>query len=311
MSKKDPLRFFRRCRFSPGEIARVRTLVRENGTALILPYDQFLEHDTRHLEAGPDAARPEFILDLGETAGFNAVAFHIGIAKRYWSKIEGRLPLILKLNGKTSVPSDDQALSVHTSYVEDAVRLGAVAAGYTLYYGSPRQDVDLPQLAQVRKECDRYGLPLVVWAYPRGSAVDAKGGKESSYALESAARLAMEMGASIVKSNLPKAGPDGYLKNEKIPKYYRDLEGDLSKLGALEQKRERARRVVDAAQGIPVLFSGGDGKGEAEVIENAKACAEAGCFGYIIGRNSWKRPKAEGAALAGRLRDVLDAAQPK
>ncbi len=311
MSQKAPLRFFRRARFSKGELGRVGSFTRANGTTLILPYDQFIEHDMRHIEAGPDAARPEFILELGEAAGFNAVAFHIGIARRYWAKSKKRLPLILKVNGKTSIPSDDQALSVHTSFVEDAVDLGAAGVGYTMYYGSPRQDEDLPQLARVRKECERHGLPLVVWAYPRGSAIDAKGGKESSYALESAARLAMEMGASIVKSNLPKAGPEGYLKNEKIPNYYRDLEGDLSKLGALEQKRERARRVVEAAQGIPVLFSGGDGKGEAEVIENAKACAQAGCFGYIIGRNSWKRPKAEGVALAGKLRDVLDAAQPE
>ncbi|MEW6778143.1 MAG: hypothetical protein AB1405_17735, partial [Bdellovibrionota bacterium] len=305
----DPLRFFRRASFSAGELTRVRTFVRGNGTTMILPYDQFIEHDMRHIEAGKDAARPEYILELGDAADFDAVAFHIGLSQRFWSKTEGKLPLILKLNGKTSIPSDDQALSVHTSYVEDAVRLGAVGVGYTLYYGSPRQDVDLPQLASVRKECERYGLPLIVWAYPRGSAIDAKGGKESSFALESAARLATEMGATIIKSNLPKAGGEAYLKNEKVPKVYRDLEAELAKKVLHEQAVVRAQRVVEAAQGIPVLFSGGDGKNEMEVVSNATACAQGGCFGFIIGRNTWKRPKAEAVQLASKLRKILDDAQ--
>lgn len=313
MSQTDPLRYFRRAHFSAGELARVRTFVRENGTSMILPYDQFIEHDCRHLEAeakGADPARPETILELGERANFNAVAFHIGISERYWSKAGGKLPLILKINGKTSIPSDAQALSTHTSSVEDAVRLGAVGVGYTLYYGSPRQDEDLPQLAAVRKACERFGMPLIVWAYPRGEAIDAKGGRNSSYALESAARLAMEMGATIVKSNLPAPVGDDFIKNEKIPGYYRELEADhLSKLAPAEQKTERARRVVNATQGVPLLFSGGGGKSDEDVVENARACAQGGCFGFIIGRNSWKRPMDEAIKLVGQVRGLLDEAQ--
>ena len=312
MSQSDPLRYFRRAHFSTGELARVRTFVRENGTSMILPYDQFIEHDTRHLEAektGADPARPETILELGTKANFNAVAFHIGVSERYWAK-SNHLPLILKVNGKTSIPSDAQALSTYTSHVEDAVRLGAVGVGYTLYYGSPRQDEDLPQLANVRKACERFGLPLIVWAYPRGEAMEAKGGRDSSYALESAARMAMEMGATIVKSNLPKAPGESFVKNEKVPAYYRELEADhLSKMPAAEQKIERARRVVAATQGIPVLFSGGDGKNEKEVVENARACAQGGCFGFIIGRNSWKRPMNDALKLVEQVRGVLDEAQ--
>lgn len=306
----DPLRFFRRASFSAGELARVRTFVRDNGTSMILPYDQFVEHDMRHIEAGEFAARPEHILELGEAAKFNAVAFHYGISARYWPKTDGKLPLIVKVNGKTSIPSDSKALSTHTSFVEDAVRLGAVAIGYTLYYGSPRQDEDLPQLAMVRQACERFGMPLIVWAYPRGEAINEKGGRDSSYALESAARLAMEMGATIVKSNLPKAGPEGFEKNEKIPAYFRELEAELRKMPSEEQKTERARRVVAATQGIPVLFSGGGGKSEQEVVENARACARGGCFGFIIGRNSWKRPKDEAVKLVEQVRSLLDEQQP-
>jgi class I fructose-bisphosphate aldolase len=302
----DQLRFFRHASFSSGEITRVRQILRPNGTTFILPYDQFIEHDCRHLEAQSDSGNPKYILELARDAGHNAVALHYGLSKRFWSQTEGKMPLIVKVNGKTSIPPDKLSLSVHTSWVEDAVRLGAVGIGYTMYYGSPRQDVDLPQLAAVRKECERYGMPLVIWAYPRGEAIDAKGGRDTSYALESAARLATEMGATIIKSNLPKAAKDDFLTNESVPKYFRTLEKELRTLSAYEQKLERARRVVRAAQGIPVLFSGGDDKTDAEVLENAEVSAKAGCFGFIYGRNMWKRKKEHAIEMFVKLAALLD-----
>ncbi|MCW5829445.1 MAG: fructose-bisphosphate aldolase [Deltaproteobacteria bacterium] len=305
--RKDPLRFFRRVRLGPGEMARVSQITRGNGTSIILPYDQFIEHDCRHLEAESDAGNPDYIMELGIDLGFNAVAVHYGVARRFWTKTEGRIPLILKVNGKTSIPSDAQALSTATSFVEDAVRIGATGIGYTLYYGSPRQDEDLPQMAGVRAACERFGLPLIVWAYPRGEAIDAKGGKETSYALESAARLAVEMGATIVKSNLPKAAKPDFVKNEKVPKYYRELEEQLLRLDPAAQAAERARRVVKAATGIPVLFSGGEGASTETVIENAKACVAGGCFGFIIGRNMWKRTKPKAQEIVTEVTRLLDA----
>src|SRR5207237_8716638 len=140
---------------------------------------------------------------------------------------------------------------------------GAVATGYTMYYGSPRQDQDLPQLATVRSQCEQFGLPLIVWAYPRGEAVDAKGGPDSSYAIESAVRMAVEMGASVVKANFPKKN-EKVLENKDVPQYLRDLEAHLLKLSDDEQFAERSRRVVDAGQGIPILFSGGEEQKEDE-----------------------------------------------
>ncbi len=46
-------------------------------------------------------------------------------------------------------------------------------------------------------------MPLIVWAYPRGSAIEAKGGKDSFYAVDYAARMASELGADVVKVNFP------------------------------------------------------------------------------------------------------------
>ena len=129
------------------------------------------------------------------------------------------MPLLLKVNGKTDVPPSDDALSTTNASVEDAVRLGADAVGYTLYVGSPRQDQDLHQLKGVREDCDRYGMPLVIWAYPRGTYIEEKGGQHSLYAIDYAARMAMEMGADVVKLNLPSPEPD---KDSPAP--YNELE---------------------------------------------------------------------------------------
>ncbi len=217
----DQLRYFRSFHFTSGELARVRAMCRANGTSIILPYDQFIEHDCRHLEAKSDAGNPHYIMQLADEGGYNAVAVHYGVAMRAWTRLDGKVPLVVKLNGKTSIPSDAQALSTHTSWVEDAVRIGAVGVGYTLYYGSPRQDVDIEQLAAVRRECERYGMPLIVWAYPRGEAVNAKGGRDTSYMVESATRMAVEMGATVVKANVPKDADAGFA-DLKVPGYYKD-----------------------------------------------------------------------------------------
>lgn len=302
----DLLKFFRKHYFSPGELARMRQMVRPSGTTIILPYDQFIEHDNRHVDPNPEAADPDYIANLAAECGCNAIAIHYGLAKRAWTKLSGSVPLLLKINGKTSIPSQAQALSVPTAFVEDALRLGASAVGYTMYYGSPRQDVDLPQLAGIRSECDRYGMPLIVWAYPRGEAIEAKGGKDSIYAIESAVRLATEMGATVIKANLPVKSKPDFFENEKIPQYYRDVEKELQALSDKEQKWERAKRVVAAAQGIPVLFSGGSEISDEDLVDNAKACIDAGCFGFIFGRNIWKRKKSEALRLTKMFQEMLD-----
>ncbi|PKL37118.1 fructose-bisphosphate aldolase [Candidatus Peregrinibacteria bacterium HGW-Peregrinibacteria-1] len=300
------MRFFENKHFSTGEIARLSQIVRPGGNSMILPYDQFIEHDNRHVSPNKLAGDPNYICDLAVDGGYNAVAIHYGLAKRYWSRFAGKVPLLLKLNGKTSFPESVEPFSAHTSYVEDAVRLGAVAVGYTMYYGSPLQSDDLPQLAAVREECDRYGMPLVVWAYPRGKDVDDKGGRDSSYAVESAVRMAVEMGASVIKANLPEAAKAASLDNPKVPDYYRNVERELLALPAKEQKWERARRVVEAAQGMPVLFSGGSQIGDADLFENAQACVDAGAFGFIFGRNMWKREKVAALEVTKKLQGMLD-----
>ncbi|MFD1049803.1 class I fructose-bisphosphate aldolase, partial [Kibdelosporangium lantanae] len=190
-----------------GKKARLHTILHQhglrNGTALFLPYDQGLEHGPRDFFANPASSDPRYILRLAVEGGFNGIAIQIGLAEKFYWDYAGEVPLVLKLNGKTDIPSDARALSPVNATVEEAVRLGADAVGYTLYVGTPAQEQDFEQLRKVREDAQRYGMPLIVWAYPRGEAIEAKGGKSSFYAVDYAARTAAELGADMVKVNFP------------------------------------------------------------------------------------------------------------
>ena len=210
---------------SPGKRARLRRLLFDygpgNGTLMLLPIDQGIEHGPRDFFPNPASKDPEYQFSLAAEAGYSAIACQIGLATRYYPDYAGQVPLILKVNGKTDIPPSDDAFSSTNASVEDAVRLGADAVGYTLYVGSPRQDVDLHQLKGVREDCERYGMPLVVWAYPRGRDIDKKGGQVSFYAIDYAARMAMEMGADVVKLNFPKFDPE---KDKDQPAPYNEMD---------------------------------------------------------------------------------------
>ena len=202
------------------------------------------------------------------------------------------MPLILKINGKTAIPSDESAFSSLTGSVEDAVSMGADAVGYTLYVGSPRQDEDIQQLAMVREDCDKYSMPLIVWSYPRGSAIGEKGGRDSLYAVDYAARVALEMGADIVKLNIPKHSA----KDGDQPGEYAGIDFDYG---------EGARRVVESAGRCMVLFSGGSKLSDEDLLDKARTAMGAGATGLIFGRNMWQRPYDEALEVTTRVMDVL------
>src|SRR5579875_39670 len=264
-----------------------------NGTLLFLPIDQGLEHGPRDFFVNPASKDPDFQLRLAEEGGFSGIVFQYGIAEKYMSRYAGKVPLVLKLNGKTEIPSDKQPISPCIATVEDAVRLGADAVGYTLYVGSPLQAEDFTQFRHVREDADRYGMPVIVWAYPRGEAIDAKGGRDSFYAVDYAARVANELGADIVKVNVPKINPE---KDQATPAPYNSMNITTE---------DAVRLVVESAGRTLVLFSGGEKQDEDDVLSKARVAMENGATGIIFGRNVWQRPYDEALTLAGEIRAML------
>lgn len=260
-----------------------------NGKMLVLPIDQGLEHGPRDFFVNPDSLNPEFQLRLALEGEFSAIAFQVGLAEKYLGAFAGKVPLILKINGKTEVPPDDEAFSPCNASVEDAVRLGADAIGYTSYIGSPRQDDDFIQFGKVRRDAERAGMPVIIWAYPRGRYIEQKGGRDSLYAVDYAARVSQELGADVVKVNFPKIDEE---KRPLYPKEYRDLK--LSNLEMLE-------KVVASAGRTLTLMSGGSKRSDEELFDDVRAALQAGVTGFIFGRNMWQRRFGEALEVAARI----------
>jgi class I fructose-bisphosphate aldolase len=281
---------------SLGKRARLKRLLYGHGpgggTLLVLPIDQGLEHGPVDFFANPAAQDPDYQFRLAREGRFSAIALHIGLAEKYFHEYAGDVPLILKLNGKTSIPPDTQAFSPLTGSVEDAVRLGADAVGYTVYVGSPAQDRDFEQFRTVRAAADRFGMPVIVWAYPRGEFIGKRGGKESLYAVDYAARVALELGADIVKLNYPVPSE----KDKESPAPYNTL--TLSHEGAF-------RKVVETAGRALVLVSGGEKVSDPELLLKVRSSMDAGATGIIFGRNLWQRPYADALRLTRELHAIF------
>jgi class I fructose-bisphosphate aldolase len=263
-----------------------------NGTLMLLPIDQGLEHGPIDFLVNPPALDPEFQLKLALEGNYSGIVFHIGLATKYMKQYAGKIPLVLKINGKTNIPSDAQAFSPLDASVEDAVRLGADAIGYTLYVGSPSQDRDFLQFNQVRQDAEKYGMPIIIWAYPRGEAVKAKGGVDSLYAIDYAARVALELGADVVKLNVPeheKISPDQ-------PKPYNEMNEGYA--GGIA-------RVVASAGRALVLFSGGSKLDDEDLMMKARMAMENGATGLIFGRNMWQRPMGDALAMSRRMSELM------
>jgi fructose-bisphosphate aldolase, class I len=282
---------------APGKRTRLRRLLFEfgpgHGTLLFLPIDQGIEHGPRDFFPNPASKDPEYQFRLAAEAGYSAIACEIGLATKYYPDFAGQVPLILKLNSKTDVPPSGDALSTCNANVEDAVRLGADAVGYTLYVGSPRQDDDLVQLGGVRRDCDRFGMPLIIWAYPRGSAIDQKGGRDSFYAIDYAARVAMEMGADVVKLNMPKIDAE---KDKDSPAPYN--EGGFTQEDAI-------RHCVASAGRSLVVLSGGSKVDDSRLLEQTRFVLEAGGSGVIYGRNVWQREWSAALEIIEQIKEII------
>ena len=283
---------------APGKRTRLRRLLFEfgpgNGTLLLLPIDQGIEHGPRDFFLNPASKDPEYQFRLAAEAGYSAIACQIGLAEKYYPDYAGQVPLLLKVNGKTDVPSSDEAFSTTNASVEDAVRLGADAVGYTLYVGSPAPG---PRPAAAEDACARTATVSACRSssgpIPRGSALDAKGGQTTFYAIDYAARMAMEMGADVVKLNMPKIDPE---KDKLTPAPYNELEVSAE---------EAVRQVVESAGRSLVVLSGGSKIDDDKLLSQTRYIMEAGGSGVIYGRNVWQREWSEALEIVDQIKEIM------
>lgn len=269
-----------------------------NGKMIFLPVDQGLEHGPSDFFPNPPSVDFEFQLNLAEEGGYSGIVCHIGLAEKHFRKYAGRVPLVLKINGKTNIPSTEEAFSPLDATVEDAVRLGADAVGYTMYVGSTRQDEDFLQFMEVRQEARKFGMPVIMWSYPRGKFVDkVHGGRNSLAMVDYAARVANELGAHVVKLNLPTAPKEGKYDPKGPFKQYNNYL-DLS-------QEDELRMVVQSAGRTGVLVSGGSKISDEDLLNKAKICLDAGVDGLIFGRNMWQRKYKDALLITKEIKKLL------
>ncbi|MGF1562126.1 MAG: class I fructose-bisphosphate aldolase [Geminicoccaceae bacterium] len=264
------------------------------GKLVILPVDQGFEHGpARSFAKNPPAYDPHNHFELAIEAGLNAYAAPLGMLEMGADEYAGCIPLILKVNSSNSLATEkDQAV---TAGVEDALRLGCSAIGFTIYPGAEYQFEMMEELRELTLEAKAHGLAVVVWSYPRGGLL-SKDGETAVDICAYAAHIAALLGANIIKVK----PPTEVLELGEAKKVYEAEKIDIDDLA------KRVSHVMDACFGGKRLcvFSGGGAKGTDAVLDEVRGIAQGGANGSIIGRNSFQRPKEEALALLNQIIEI-------
>ena len=278
-------------------IARFLSHGRLGGTGklVILPVDQGFEHGpARSFAANPAGYDPRYHFELALKAGCNAYAAPLGFIEAAVDEFAGRIPLILKLNNSDSL-SKGEPCSAITGSVDEALRLGCGAIGFTIYPASGLRNEMFDQIRGMTEEAKRKGLAVVVWSYPRGAGI-SKDGETAIDVVAYAAQIACQLGAHIVKVKPPTA----HIEQDAAKKVY---EKQRIPVGTLA---ERVKHVVQSAFNGRriVIFSGGEAKETSAIFDEIRAIRDGGGFGSIIGRNSFQRPLGEALEFLGAVMDI-------
>lgn len=253
------------------------------GKVAILPVDQGFEHGpARSFAPNPAGYDPHYHFELAIEAGLNAYAAPLGMIEAGAATFAGLIPTILKVNSANSLSTNkDQA--VYGS-VNDALRLGCSAIGFTIYPGSEDQYEMMEEIRELAEEAKAVGLAVVMWSYPRGGNLTREG-ETAMDICAYAAHVACLLGAHIVKVK----PPTDALFLDAAKKVYEERDiprAELSqRISHVVQSCFNGRRLV--------VFSGGEAKDLEGLFNEARSIRDGGGTGSIIGRNTFQRPKAE------------------
>lgn len=223
------------------------------GRGMLLAYDHGFEHGPTDFDER--STDPAWIMQIANSGYFTGVVCQKGIAAKYYKPQEYKVPLIVKLNGKTAFHKDEEPVSLQNCTVDEAVNLGAVGIGYTIYVGSEHEQEMIQEFSKVEKEAHEKGLVVVGWMYPRGAHIRSDTDKDT---LAYAARLALELNCDAVK-----------IKYTGDPESY--------------------KWVVENAGYTKVFVVGGPKTETADdLLATAGEIIQAGAVGFAIGRNIWQ-----------------------
>ena len=255
--------------------------ITRNGNSLILAYDHGTEHGPVDFEPMPASADPTHVFDVGRHDAVTAIALQKGLAEYYrlWeteNDVEDGAPLLVKLNGNSNLAAREDYYSPKQCSVQYAVEeLDAAAIGYTMYAGSIHEDEMWTDFREVQEAARDYGVPVVLWSYPRGRGIQESEeytGQTDPDVVAYGARLGLELGADVVKCKYP-GSQEGWQALE-------DVVGDLK-----------------------TVMSGGSKRSDDAFLDDVSATLEVGGNGLAVGRNIFQRENPE--PLLDKLETVI------
>ena len=253
---------------------KISSIMRD-GKSIILAYDHGLEHGPKDFKPLPESADPKRIFEIAKHDSVSALAVQKGLAEQYYHEYEDDVPLLVKLNGTSDLWDPDDYYSPLNCSVEYAVEeLGADAVGFTMYAGSDFEGEMFEQFRFVQEQAHSYGVPVIMWAYPRGRPLkNAKTPEIISYA----ARIGLELGADMVKCKYPGS-------------------------------KEGWERIEEVSGRMKTVMSGGAKTSDRNFLENVRSMLEAGGDGIAVGRNVFQRENPE--KILDKLEKVIYEEKP-
>ncbi len=287
---------------SPGTKANLARILMQGklggtGKLVILPVDQGFEHGpARSFAPNPAGYDPHYHFQLALDAGLSAYAAPLGMLEAGADTYAGQIPTIMKVNSSNSLAREKDAPSqAITGSVQEALRLGCSAIGFTIYPGSDGAFDMMTEIQEMAAEAKAYGLAVVVWSYPRGGNL-TKQGETAIDIVAYAAHMAALLGAHIIKVKPPTAE----LELEAAKKVYEKAGipvGTLAeRIAHVVQSCFDGRRIV--------VFSGGEAKDLDGLYDEIRQLRDGGANGSIIGRNTFQRPREESLAMLSHIIDI-------
>ncbi len=232
-----------------GKAIRLERIIdRNSNRTVIVPMDHGVTAGPiRGLECMRDA------INKVVEGGANAIIIHKGIVANGHRRSGKDVGLILHLSGSTSMSPDPNA-KVAVCTVEEAICLGCDAVSVHINLGASTDAAMLAHLADVARECYRWGLPLVAMMYARGPKIENQ--FDVKY-VKHAARVGAELGADVVKC-VYTGDPQSFAE------------------------------VVDGCP-VPVVIAGGEKMDtDEQLLAMVDGALKAGAAGVSIGRNAFQ-----------------------
>jgi class I fructose-bisphosphate aldolase len=280
----------------------------KTGYITIFPVDQGIEHSAGSaFGPNPEFFDPENIVKFAIETGCNAVASTLGVLGLTARKYAHKIPYVLKINHNEFLSYPNKYDQVMFASIKQAVNMGAVAIGATVYFGSPESARQIVEVSKAFDLAHEMGLATILWCYTRnnGFKVDGVDYHTAADFTGQANHLGVTIQADIIKQKLP-TNNGGYLAT----KHGKTSNQVYSVLGTAANNPIDLTRyqVLNCYSGkIPLINSGGESKGAsdfADAVKTAVINKRAGGMGLIAGRKAFQKPWKEGIALMNAIQDV-------